>query len=497
MLSPSDIVVRAPSLTERLAVDASAEPPRQPEPTPTSMAERFAPEAQKGVAEAPSRPIIEPPPLPGFIPERGRAPSSNRGLLLASMLVSLVPTAIILALLWQGAIKIPGANRASIALDQDQFAESEHAALAAVPSIQLEPKAEVEPKAEAEIVLTAPSRLEAKTGGELAFDITIDSADALPARSVIAIRAMPEGATFSQGRPYGASEWNLTPDEIGDLRLKLPRTASGSSDLRVELMAADGTILASASTRLDIAPDPKAALILRADESSRIADLIAHGQKMIDVGYFAGARAYFKRAAEAGSGDAALRLAATYDQDFIEKIGAQGIKADPKEASSWYGRAKQLGVEEAEAKLAALKNAWADHGAAPAPVPAPAAAPAPAPTAAPAPAAEATAAPSVLAEAEPSGEADPSISGIGIVPVPAAANLTLPAGKDEWVALVGYANVRAAPSSNADTLRVAEKGAKLLVTGRKGNWVQVTDPRTAEVGWVYSRFIETAQSPAR
>jgi uncharacterized protein YgiM (DUF1202 family) len=44
---------------------------------------------------------------------------------------------------------------------------------------------------------------------------------------------------------------------------------------------------------------------------------------------------------------------------------------------------------------------------------------------------------------------------------------------------------------------VAEKGTKLRVTGRKGNWVQVTDPATSEVGWVYSRFIETAEAPAR
>ena len=469
MLSQSDIVVRAVSLTERLAAEA----PSRPEPTPTTMAERFAPEAQKGVAEAPSRPMIEPPPLPGFIPEPGRAPSANRGLLLASMLVSLVPTAIILALLWQGAIKLPVGTRASIAFEQEQLAESEHASLAAVPSIQLEPKAEAAPEAEAEIALTAPSRLVAKTGAELGFDITIDSADVLPARSVIAVRAMPEGAAFSQGRPYGATEWTLTPDQIGDLRLRLPKTATGSSDLRVELMAADGTILASATTRLDIAPDPKSALILRADESSRVTDLIAHGQKMIDVGYFAGARAYFRRAAEAGSGEAALLLAATYDQESIDKIGAQGIKADPSEARAWYERAKQLGVEGAEAKLAALKEAWSDHGTAPTPAPAP----------------EDVAPPAVQVEAEPPSEADASVSGIGVVPVPT--------GKDEWVALVGYANVRAAPSSNADTLRVAEKGAKLRVTGRKGNWVQVTDPATTEVGWVYSRFVETAQSPVR
>ena len=61
---------------------------------------------------------------------------------------------------------------------------------------------------------------------------------------------------------------------------------------------------------------------------------------MIDVGYFAGARAYFKRAAEAGSGQAALMVGATYDQTFIDKIGAQGIKADPKEAVAWYERAR-------------------------------------------------------------------------------------------------------------------------------------------------------------
>ena len=31
------------------------------------------------------------------------------------------------------------------------------------------------------------------------------------------------------------------------------------------------------------------------------------------------------------------------------------------------------------------------------------------------------------------------------------------------------------------------------MTGRKGNWVEVTDPATSEVGWVYSRYIETAR----
>jgi Bacterial SH3 domain len=476
MLSPSDILIRPTSLNERLAAEAQAEPPPLPEPTPTIMAERFAPEAQKAQVAAP-RPRLDPPVMPGFIPQRRRNAVAGRGLLVASLLVSLVPTALILLLMWQGAIKLPVPGETRKAQDRAPIAEAEHASLAAAPLLAVKA-----PEPNSEIVLTAPGRLEASTGDELDFSIAIDSDGALPARSLIAIRAMPPGATFSQGRPYGTTEWNLRPDEIGDLRLRLPKTASGSSDMRVELMAADGTILASATTRLDIADDPRAALILRAEESGRVATLIAHGQKMIDVGYFAGARAYFKRAAEAGSGEAALLLSATYDPEFIDKIGAHGIKPDPKEARNWYDRAKELGVEGAEAKLKALKEDATSH---PHPVQA-------TETAAPPPVAEAKA--DTAVEAQPAAKTAASAS----VALPAQpAQAPLPDNQDEWVTMLNYTNVRAAPSSTAETLRVVEKGARLKVTDRKGNWVQITDPATSEVGWVYSRYIETAEVPAR
>jgi hypothetical protein len=198
---------------------------------------------------------------------------------------------------------------------------------------------------------------------------------------------------------------------------------------------------------------------------------------MIDVGYFAGARAYFKRAAEAGSGEAALELGATYDPDFIEQIGAQGIKADPAEARVWYERAKQLGVEGAEAKLKALKEIWTNRDA---------------------PAQSTAAEVPALAEAEPQPEADAPAASSPAAPASAPkASAPSSGGKEEWVAILNYANVRAAPSTTADTLRVAEKGTKLRVTGREGNWVQVADPETKEVGWIYSRYIETAEAPAR
>ena len=463
-LSQSDTIIRPKSLNERLAAGRlAAETPAPPE----AMAERFAPGT--GLNGLSGRTIIEPQRLQGFVPQPAR--SSNRALLVASMIVSLIPTAIILGLLWQGAIRLPGDHTTIFKEDKAPLVGTEQASLTSSA-----PQAETE--ARPEIALTSKPRIEAKAGEDVPFSIAIDSVDMLPARSIIAIREIPPGATFSQGRPYGSSEWSLTPDEIGDLQLRLPKGVTSGTDMRIELMGADGTILASATTRLEIAQDPRAALVLRSDESDRIDDLINHGQKMVEVGYLAGARAYFRRAVEAGSGEAALLLGACYDPAFIEKIGAQGIEPDLKEARTWYERAKQLGV--ANAKLAQLADQWPDHWN-------------------PLQEAQEGAAPPVAEEAGATGGADastesaaPSGQPVPVVPADPASS-----GKKEWVELSGYVNVRKSPAQTAETLRIAQKGEKLRVDDRKGNWVQVTDPATNETGWVYSRFIKTAQTPAQ
>ncbi len=75
-------------------------------------------------------------------------------------------------------------------------------------------------------MLTAPGRLVAKTGEELAFDITIDS----DGRAAGAQR--DRHPRHARGRHLLArtalwhdSEWNLTPDEIGDLQAQAAETA--------------------------------------------------------------------------------------------------------------------------------------------------------------------------------------------------------------------------------------------------------------------------------
>jgi len=441
--SQSGSIIRPKTLNERLAAET---------PAPEAMAERFAPGAWRGRNGLFGRPMIERQRVLGLgvPPARG----SNPAVLVAALIISLIPTAIILGLL-----RFPIEESMVSKSETTPFVETDKASIAAPSPVETE----VRP----EIALTTDRRIEGLAGQDVPFKIAIDRTDIIPSRSIIAIRAIPEGATFSQGRPYGSSEWSLSPKEIGDLRIHLPENTASGSDMRIELMDADGTVLASATTRLDvtekgtdIAQNPSATLILRSDESDRIDDLIKHGQKMIDVGYLAGARAYFKRAAEAGSGEAALLLGACYDATFIKKIGARGIKPDPQEARNWYERAKKLGIADADAKLDALAGHWLDHQNAPPP---------------PAGAAGRDNPIAQSARPEPIVSADSSSS-----------------DTDEWIELSSYVNVRTAPSPMAETLRIAEKGEKLRVIGRQSNWVQISDPTTLRSGWVNSRFTATA-----
>ena len=99
-------------------------------------------------------------------------------------------------------------------------------------------------------VLSSPATLEATAGGDITFPIVLDGTDGVPARSIIAIRGLPQGSKLSSGRAYDETEWNLKPDEIGDLHLVLPSNASGEAKLIIQLVATDGAILADAATIL-------------------------------------------------------------------------------------------------------------------------------------------------------------------------------------------------------------------------------------------------------
>jgi TPR repeat protein len=82
-------------------------------------------------------------------------------------------------------------------------------------------------------------------------------------------------------------------------------------------------------------------------DSEEISTLIKLGQDFLKNGDFSSARLLLKRAAEAGSADAALSLGETFDPLLIQRLGAVGVQADPTSANEWYKRAAQLGSDAA------------------------------------------------------------------------------------------------------------------------------------------------------
>ena len=107
-------------------------------------------------------------------------------------------------------------------------------------------------------VLTSPAVLEATAGEQVSLPIALDGTDRVPSRSIIAISGLPQGSTLTSGRPYGDGEWNLKTDEIGDLELLVPNSASGMAKLKIQLVTPDGDIIADTATVLSMAPNPKA-----------------------------------------------------------------------------------------------------------------------------------------------------------------------------------------------------------------------------------------------
>ena len=163
--------------------------------------------------------------------------SGIRTLVAGLILVALIPNLTLGAIFWLGAINAPWSPAT-----HPPNESSGPAAQSAVPSP----------------VLSSPATLEATAGGHITFPIALDGIDGVPARSIIAIRGLPQGSKLSSGRPYDETEWNLKPDEIGDLHLVLPSNASGEAKLIIQLVATDGAIIADAATVLKMAANSAA-----------------------------------------------------------------------------------------------------------------------------------------------------------------------------------------------------------------------------------------------
>jgi hypothetical protein len=104
------------------------------------------------------------------------------------------------------------------------------------------------------------------------------------------------------------------------------------------------------------APPPEPAPAAQTPQlgGEEIATLVKRGRDYLSNGDLSSARLLLRRAAEAGSADAALALGASYDPLFLRRAGVVGAAPDPAAARAWYQKAADLGSTAAAAQLAKL-----------------------------------------------------------------------------------------------------------------------------------------------
>jgi hypothetical protein len=286
--------------------------------------------------------------------------------------------------------------------------------------------------------------LEAAAGGNIIFPITLDGTDGVPARSIIAIRGLPQGSKLSSGRPYDETEWNLKPDEIGDLHLVLPSNASGEAKLIIQLVAPDGAILADAATLLkmptNFAANIGASNIKSEPTQTQVSEQRTPGlEERGDEGTLANLDAATTPPEDPVPLPSVLKMTANSAANIP---ASNSIKTELAEAQVSDERAQAVGETGAEGTLANLDPATT-----------------------------------------PPED-----------PVPLPSRRPAPTAKDDanWITLTSV-NLRTRPTRSAPAIGVVAKDAKLRVIGRKNRWVQVTDPTTSEKGWIYARHVATVR----
>jgi Bacterial SH3 domain len=321
-----------------------------------------------------------------------------RSLILSLILLALLPNLTVIALLW-----FPAARSY-----WSEPAPPPAVEAAAPPTLPMTDNVRLAPPAAEKVgpVLTAPSTLEATAGDDVAFPLELDGTDGVPVRSTVAISGLPPGTSLSNGRPYGATGWNLKADEIGDLHLVLAGTFAGETSVRVQLIAPDGAVLAAADTALKVAPNPAAA------SPAPAAEVVA------DV---AGAPASDPTAAPPQPAAPAPATAAA-DADVF-----------PNEAATKPA--------DATTDVAAVSPEQ----------------------------------PSPKSSSKPATVGTPN---------------TEEEDDGSFITPSEYVNLRDGPSSSSKVIGVVPEGTKLKVLARKRRWVQVTNPDTAESGWIYGRYVD-------
>jgi hypothetical protein len=199
-----------------------------------------------------------------------------------------------------------------------------------------------------------PLLLEAQKPARLPLQISPEEATREP--FILALVGAPAGMTLSGADRIGSDTWFVSPGSANRLEITVPEWSTTVFEVTVALRRMNGLVAAQAKAWIAAPPPASPQTAQPKADANAAKDLLAKGDRLLEKGDIVAARAMYQRAAEMGSGTAALTLGATYDPNRLWSLGALGMVGNKERARQWYARASELGQPEAKARLTALGN---------------------------------------------------------------------------------------------------------------------------------------------
>jgi len=160
----------------------------------------------------------------------------------------------------------------------------------------------------------------------------------------------PSPAAAVEPEPKSTQAASSAPDR--DVEPKSPQPSSLAAAVEPEPKSAQPNSSPKLAA-LEPASPPAAARPVAPDPS--LAVLVQRGQQLLGAGDVISARQFFERGAAAGDPSALFGLAMSYDPVFLRQIGARGVSGDAATALDWYRRAAAAGSTDAAKRLERLR----------------------------------------------------------------------------------------------------------------------------------------------
>lgn len=241
---------------------------------------------------------------------------------------------------------------------------------------------------------------DAKGNVNTPIPLSISAEPALPDQDIaLRLTGLPPDAYLTAGTKLANNAWLLKPGEAMGVKLMVPKAESPSLLISVEAIEPRTGDLAAPTEEIKVAlnaPAPAPVATSQVEPASAPATdmvkrnfnlppasrhesaaaqpipapleskvqtsaadsttLLRNGDKLLDIGDFTAARAFFSRARDLGSREASLRLGKTYDPVVFREKNVQGLKPDPTMALKYYLEARTAGIEDAEGAINGLET---------------------------------------------------------------------------------------------------------------------------------------------